>query len=57
MLAGLPTSIFVIIKRNFAPPEERLRSVIARERLDPRRANRGPCQPLQSAENLHADHD
>jgi uncharacterized protein (DUF885 family) len=28
-------SIFVIIKRRFAPPEERLRSVIARERLIP----------------------
>lgn len=28
-------SIFVIIKRNFAPPEERLRSVVARERQIP----------------------
>lgn len=28
-------SIFVIIKRNFTPPEDRLRSVIARERLIP----------------------
>ena len=33
---GLVTSsIFMIIKRNFAPPEERLRSVIARERQIP----------------------
>ena len=28
-------SIFLIIKRNFAPPEERLRSVVARERQIP----------------------
>jgi uncharacterized protein (DUF885 family) len=32
---GVSESIFLIIKRNFAPPEERLRSVIARERQIP----------------------
>lgn len=32
---GVTESIFVIIKRNFAPPEVRLRSVIARERQIP----------------------
>ena len=32
---GVTESIFLIIKRNFAPPAERLRSVIARERQIP----------------------
>jgi len=32
---GVTESIFVLIKRNFASPEERLRSVVARERLIP----------------------
>jgi uncharacterized protein (DUF885 family) len=34
-VGGATESIFVIIKRHFAPPEERLRSVIARERQIP----------------------
>jgi uncharacterized protein (DUF885 family) len=34
-VGGVTESIFVIIKRSFAPPEERLRSVIARERQIP----------------------
>jgi len=34
-LGGVTGSIFLIIKRNFAPPEDRLRSVIARERQIP----------------------
>lgn len=34
-LSGVTDSIFLIIKRDFAPPEERLRSVIARERQIP----------------------
>jgi uncharacterized protein (DUF885 family) len=34
-VGAVTESIFVIIKRNFAPPEERLRSVIARERQIP----------------------
>jgi len=34
-VSGVTESIFVIIKRSFAPPEERLRSVIARERQIP----------------------
>jgi uncharacterized protein (DUF885 family) len=29
--SGVSESIFLIVKRNFAPPEERLRSVVARE--------------------------
>jgi uncharacterized protein (DUF885 family) len=33
--SGVTNSIFLLMKRNFAPPEERLRSVIARERLFP----------------------
>jgi len=34
--AGVTNSIFLIMKREFAPPQERLRSVIARERQIPR---------------------
>jgi len=34
-VGGVTESIFLIIKRNFAAPEERLRSVIARERQIP----------------------
>ena len=48
-------SIFVIIKRNFAPPEDRLRSVIARERQIPARTRGRPREPVQSAEDLHAN--
>ncbi|HEV3207680.1 MAG TPA: DUF885 domain-containing protein [Terriglobales bacterium] len=33
--SSLANSVFVIMNRNFAPPEERLRSVIARERKMP----------------------
>ncbi len=33
---GITYSVFLIMSRNFAPPEERLRSVIARERLMPK---------------------
>ena len=56
-VGGVTESIFVIIKRSFAPPEERLRSVIARERQIPGCSDDGPRQPLESAENLHADRD
>src|SRR5262249_36355897 len=34
--SGVTNSIFVVMKRNFAPPEVRLRSVIARERQIPK---------------------
>ncbi len=34
--SGVTNAIFVIMSRNYAPPTERLRSVIARERLIPR---------------------
>ena len=34
--SGITNAIFVIMSRSFAPPEERLKSVIARERLVPR---------------------
>jgi hypothetical protein len=34
--SGITYSVFLIMSRNFAPPEERLRSVIARERLMPK---------------------
>jgi uncharacterized protein (DUF885 family) len=33
---GVTNSIFLIMKRNYAPPEQRLRSVIARERQIPK---------------------
>jgi len=33
---GITYSVFLIMSRNFAPPDERLRSVIARERLMPK---------------------
>ena len=33
---GITYSVFLIMSRNFAPPEERLRAVIARERLMPK---------------------
>jgi uncharacterized protein (DUF885 family) len=33
---GVTNSIFIVMKRNFAPPEVRLRSVIARERQIPK---------------------
>ena len=34
--SGVTGAIFVVMSRSFAPPEERLKSVIARERLIPR---------------------
>jgi len=34
--SGVTNAIFVVMSRNFAPPAERLQSVIARERLIPR---------------------
>ncbi len=34
--SGVTDAIFVIMSRSFAPPEQRLKSVIARERLIPR---------------------
>jgi hypothetical protein len=34
--SGVTNGIFLLMKRNFAPPEERLRSVIARERQFPK---------------------
>ena len=34
--SGVTSSIFVLMKRNYAPPEERLRSVIDRERQFPK---------------------
>jgi uncharacterized protein (DUF885 family) len=34
--SGLTAAIFVVMSREFAPPEERLKSVIARERMAPR---------------------
>src|SRR5262249_14809647 len=34
--SGAANSVYVIMSRNFAPPDDRLRSVIAREKLFPR---------------------
>jgi uncharacterized protein (DUF885 family) len=34
--AGVTNAIFLVMKRNYAPPEDRLRSVIARERQFPK---------------------
>ena len=45
-VSDLSYSIFMIMRRNFAPQEDRLRSVIARERADP------PC-PRRGAAKCH----
>src|SRR5947207_3046320 len=51
---GVTNSIFVIMKRNFAPPEERLRSVIARERQIPK-ALEAAQQNLQTPPKIYVE--
>jgi uncharacterized protein (DUF885 family) len=51
---GVTNSIFVIMKRNFAPPEARLRSVIARERQIPG-VFEAARQNLQNAPKIYVD--
>src|SRR5437016_6646743 len=51
---GVTNSIFVIMKRNFAPPEERLRSVIARESQIPK-ALQAARQNLQTPPKIYVE--
>jgi uncharacterized protein (DUF885 family) len=51
---GVTNSIFVIMKRNFAPPEERLRSVIAREGQIPK-ALEAAQQNLQTPPKIYVE--
>ncbi len=51
--SGITSSAFTIMSRTFAPPEERLKSLIARERLMPRVLVGRARESQESAENLH----
>jgi uncharacterized protein (DUF885 family) len=51
---GATNSIFVIMKRNYAPPEQRLRSVIARERLIPQQLEHAR-QNLQDPPKIYVE--
>ncbi len=51
---GVTNSIFLIMKRNFAPPDERLRSVIARESQIPK-ALEAARQNLQSPPKIYVE--
>ena len=42
---GLTNAAYIMIKRNFAPPEDRLRKLIAREKAHARASRRGPEEP------------
>ena len=50
--SGATNAIFVIISRRFAPPTERLKSVLART-IDPALAAGGAREPHESAQGLH----
>ncbi len=52
--SGVANSIFLLMKRNFAPPEERLRSVIARERQIPQ-AFEAARQNLQNPPRIYTE--
>jgi uncharacterized protein (DUF885 family) len=52
--SGLTQSIFPLMKRNFAPPEERLRSVIDRERQFPK-ALAAARQNLQNPPRIYTE--
>ena len=52
-ISDLSYSVFMIMRRNFAPPAERLRSVIAREREIPRVLEAGAAEHQQSTQGLH----
>ena len=49
----LSYSVFLIMRRNFAPQAERLRSVIARENEDSTGPGSGPAEPQQSSPGLY----
>jgi uncharacterized protein (DUF885 family) len=51
---GVTNSIFVLIKRNYAPPEERLRSLIAREQEIPK-ALEAARQNLNNPPKIYAE--
>ena len=51
-----PTAHSLLMERKFAPPDDRLRSLIAREKLMPSRLDcRSARQPQESAAHLHRD--
>ncbi len=52
--SGVTNSVFVLMKRNFAPPEERLRSVIERERQLPA-ALESARRNLQNPPRIYTD--
>ncbi len=52
-VSDLSYGIFMIMKRNFAPAADRLRSVIARERADSPRSRSGPAEHQQSSPGVH----
>ena len=52
--SGVTNSIFLLMKRNFAPPEERLRSVIDRERQFPK-AFEAARQNLQNPPRIYTE--
>jgi len=52
--SGVTNSIFLLMKRNFAPPEERLRSVISRERQFPQ-AFAGAQENLQNPPRIYTE--
>ena len=48
---------FVLMERKFASPDERLRSLISREKQMPCAAQSGACEPEKSAAHLYGDCD
>jgi hypothetical protein len=55
--SGAAGAIFVIMSRNYAPPAERLKSVIARERHHSTAIPVGAREPQQPAARLHGSCD
>ena len=53
--SGISNSIFSLMERKFAAPDERLKSVIAREQPDSRRLHRRTAEPQESAAHLYRD--
>ena len=50
--AGITNSIFIIMARTFAPPDQRLKSVIAREKQIPAVFAGSAAEPEKSSANL-----
>ena len=55
--SGITNAPYVMISRTFAPPEQRLKSLIARMKLMPNAPRRGPQEPRQPATGIHRDRD